>query len=148
MLQTGAGVSAVHVNLAWIAQRGTIKGMHMQRPPSAEIKIVTCLKGRIFDVAVDLRPESKTFGVWFVTELSPDEPTSVLIPEGCAHGMQCLEDDSLVHYIHSAPYDPKAECGINPLDSEVGVPWPLEPHNISQRDQSLPGLADLQAVAQ
>ena len=139
----GNELAAVHVNLTTTNKPGTVKGMHLQHEPFAETKIVTCIRGRIFDAAVDLRPGSQTFGRWFGVELSQDEPLSLLIPEGCAHGMQCLETDSLVHYVHSARYAPEAEAGVNPLDPDVALAWPLEPRYLSKRDQSLPWLADL-----
>lgn len=106
-----AGVifEAVHINLTRTTHPSTGKGLHMQRQPHAEAKIVTCIAGRIFDVAVDLRPESPTYGQWFGIALSPDKLESLLIPEGFAHGMQCLEPNSMVHYAHSAAHAPSAE---------------------------------------
>ena len=144
-----AGVifEAVHINLTRTTHPGTVKGLHLQRQPHAETKIVTCIAGRIFDVAVDLRLESTTFGQWFGIELSPDKPESLLIPEGFAHGMQCLEPNSIVHYVHSAAYAPNAETGVHPLDPDVSVAWPLPPQYLSLRDQSLPWLADFGEVA-
>ncbi len=139
----GIELEVAHINITSTREPGTVKGMHRQRSPFAETKLVTCLRGRIFDAAVDLRPESETFGSWFGIELSSDQGVSLLIPEGCAHGMQCLEADSLVHYVHSARYQPEAEVGINPLDPQVAVAWPLEPRHLSKRDDSLPWLADL-----
>ncbi|MCG3774007.1 MAG: dTDP-4-dehydrorhamnose 3-epimerase [Nitrospira sp.] len=144
-----AGVifEAVHINLTRTTHPGTVKGLHLQRRPHAEAKIVTCLAGRIFDVAVDLRHDSPTYGQWFGVELSPDKPESLLIPEGFAHGMQCLEPNSMVHYVHSASFAPAAEIGVHPLDPDVAVAWPLPPQYLSLRDQSLPWLADFGEVA-
>ena len=147
LADTGMTLVAVNVNLTRTTHAGTVKGLHMQRQPHAEVKIVTCISGRVFDVAVDLRPESPTYGNWFGCELSPDRTESLLIPEGFAHGMQCIEPNSIVHYVHSAVYDPRAEAGVHPLDPDVAVAWPLPPKYLSQRDQSLPWLADLGEVA-
>jgi dTDP-4-dehydrorhamnose 3,5-epimerase len=147
LAEAGVNREAVHINLTRTTHPGTVKGLHMQRQPHAEAKIVTCIAGRIFDVAVDLRSKSPTFGDWFGIELSPDKPESLLIPEGFAHGMQCLEPNSMVHYVHSAAYAPSAETGVHPLDPDVAVAWPLPPQYLSQRDQSLPWLADLGEVA-
>ena len=96
---------------------------------------------------MDLRPESSTYGHWFGIELSPGKPESLLIPEGFAHGMQCLEPNSIVHYVHSAPYAPTAEVGVHPLDSDVAVVWLLRPKYLSQGDQSQHWLDDLQGAA-
>jgi dTDP-4-dehydrorhamnose 3,5-epimerase len=143
----GLDLEAVHINLTRTTHAGTVKGLHFQRQPHAEAKIVSCIAGRIFDVAVDLRPASPTYGKWFGLELSPDRAESLLIPEGFAHGMQCLEPNSIVHYVHAAAYAPNAESGVHPLDPDVAVAWPLPPRYLSQRDQSLPWLADLGEVA-
>lgn len=139
----GMNLEAMAINLTRTTRVGTVRGFHMQRRPHAEVKIVTCIIGRIFDVGVDLRPDSPTFGEWFGTELSPDKPESMLIPEGFGHAMQCLEPNSIVHYVHSAVYTPSAETGVHPLDPSIGVSWPLPPKYLSLRDQSLPWLADL-----
>lgn len=147
LADAGVVAEAVHINLTRTAKCGTVKGFHLQRAPHAETKIITCIVGRIFDVAVDLRPVSKTYGHWFGIELSPEEPQSLLIPEGFAHGMQSLESDSIVHYVHSAAYAPTAEAGVHPLDPDLAVLWPLPPQYISLRDQSLPRLADFGKVS-
>lgn len=146
LAEAGVVADAVHINLTRTAKRGTVKGFHLQRAPHAETKIITCIVGRIFDVAVDLRAGSRTYGQWFGIELSPDVPQSLLIPEGFAHGMQCLEPDSIVHYVHSVAYAPTAEAGVHPLDSDLAVQWPLPPQYLSLRDQSLPLLAEFGKV--
>lgn len=139
----GMDFRAVHINLTHSTHVGTVKGLHMQTKPHEEIKLITCISGRIFDVAVDLRPDSPTYGNWFSVVLSPDKPESLLIPEGFAHGMQCLEPNSIVHYVHSVPYSPDFDSGVNPLDPDIAVAWPLPPRYLSRRDQSLPWFADL-----
>jgi dTDP-4-dehydrorhamnose 3,5-epimerase len=147
LASAGVPFKVIHVNLTRTVHSGTVKGLHMQGQPHAEAKMVTCISGRIFDVAVDLRHDSLTYGQWFGVELSPDKPESLLIPEGFAHGMQCLEPNSIVHYAHSAAYSPAAETGINPLDPDVAIAWPLAPRYVSSRDRSLSGLNDLGEVA-
>jgi len=143
----GLNFKAVHINLTRTTHVGTVKGLHMQTKPHEEIKLIRCISGRIFDVAVDLRPKSPTYGHWFGSELSPDKPESLLIPEGFAHGMQCLEPNSIVHYVHSMAYSPSAESGVNPLDPDIAVAWPIPPKYLSQRDKLLPWLADLGKVS-
>jgi len=147
LAQAGIYLEAVHINLTRTIHTGTVKGLHMQMPPHAETKIITCISGRIFDVAVDLRHTSASYGQWFGIELSPEQPVSLMIPAGFAHGMQSLEPDSVVHYVHSAPYAPAAEAGVHPLDPDVAIAWPLTPQYLSRRDQSLPWLADVGEVS-
>ena len=142
LASVGIDFRAIHINLTRTIHAGTVKGFHLQREPHAEVKIVTCIAGRILDVAVDLRPDSPTFGDWLSIELSPEKLESLLIPEGFAHGLQCLQPNSVVHYVHSAAYAPSAEMGVHPLDPDVAVAWPLPPKYLSQRDRSLPWLAD------
>ncbi len=138
----GVPLEAVNINVTRTIHVGTVRGLHLQSAPHSEIKIVTCIVGRIFDVVVDLRPSSSTFGDWFGIELSPDKPESLLIPEGFAHGLQCLEPKSIVHYVHSTAYAPGAETGVHPLDPDIAITWPLEARYLSMRDRSLPWLAD------
>ena len=138
LAEAGVKLEVVNINLTRTTHLGTVEGLHMQRQPCAEAKIVTCIAGRIFDVAVDLRPESPTFGQWFGIDLSPDKRESLLIPEGFADDMQCLEPNSMVNYVHSVAYAPSAETGVRPLDPDVAVAWLLPPKYLSQRDQSRP----------
>lgn len=128
------------INHTLTEKAGTIRGMHYQHPPAAEIKIVSCLKGRILDVAVDLRAGSDTFLQWFATELSADNQKSLFIPEGFAHGFQTLSDDCELIYLHSANYSPQNEAGLNPLDPALAIKWPLAVAEISARDCSHPVL--------
>lgn len=130
-------VSKVHqVNRAVTEEAGTVRGLHFQLPPNAETKIVTCLRGRVFDVAVDLRPSSPTYLHWFGYELDPENFSALVIPKGCAHGIQALVDASEVLYIHTAPYDPSSEAGLSPLDPVIGINWPLPVSNMSARDST------------
>lgn len=113
---------------------GTVRGMHFQYPPHGEVKLVGCLRGRVFDVAVDIRRGSPTFLRWYGCVLSADNHQSLLIPCGFAHGFQVLVADSELVYCHSAAYAPKAEGGLHPLDPRLGIDWPLPPVGLSARD--------------
>jgi dTDP-4-dehydrorhamnose 3,5-epimerase len=136
--EAGFGASLSQVNHTHTALAGTIRGLHFQRPPHAEVKVVTCLRGRILDVAVDLRRGSPTFLRWQGFHLSADEPLSLLIPEGFAHGFQTLTADCELLYFHSAPYLPEASGGLHPLDPALAINWPLEVGVLSERDRSHP----------
>lgn len=126
------------VNETVTLHAGTVRGFHFQRPPAAEAKLVTCLRGRVLDVAIDIRRGSPTFLDHYAVELSGENLHSLLIPEGFAHGFQALTDDVQLLYAHSAPYRAEAEGGLNPLDPKLGVTWPLPVINLSARDQSHP----------
>jgi dTDP-4-dehydrorhamnose 3,5-epimerase len=126
----------VQMNHTHTNKRGTVRGMHCQVPPHAEWKVVTCIRGSVFDVVVDLRPQSNTFGQWWSYELTEFNGDSLAIPEGCAHGLQTLQDSVDLVYMHTETYNPSADAGINPLASELAIRWPLEVSEISVRDQS------------
>ena len=119
---------------------GVVRGFHFQKRPYAELKIIRCLRGRVFDVAVDLRQGSQTFLCWTAVELTPENNRVLIIPEGCAHGFQVLEADSELLYLHTAFYTPQAEGGVRFDDPRLGVKWPLTPINLSARDLSHPYL--------
>jgi dTDP-4-dehydrorhamnose 3,5-epimerase len=131
------------VNLSRTEEVGTIRGLHLQAPPHSEAKLVRCLRGRVWDVAVDLRPGSATRGRWHAVELSPDRGNALLIPEGCAHGFQVLEAGSELLYLHSGAWVPEAETGVRFDDPQLAIPWPLPPLGLSGRDQALPLLGSL-----
>ena len=124
------------VNLSYTKGVGTIRGFHFQYPPFSEIKIISCIKGRVFDVAVDLRTNSKTFLNWFGIELSAENFKSLIIPEGFAHGFQTLTDDCELLYMHTNYFNADAEGGVHFQDPKISVKWPLPSLNISIRDQS------------
>jgi dTDP-4-dehydrorhamnose 3,5-epimerase len=124
-------------NRSVTVSRGTIRGLHFQRPPHTETKLVSCLNGRIFDVAVDLRPGSPSFLGWHAEELSESNHRSLLIPAGFAHGLQALEDNCHVLYLHSAPYVPSSEDGISALDPKLRIAWPITVGEMSERDRGL-----------
>lgn len=126
------------INRSQNFKKGTIRGLHFQYPPYNEMKLVICLKGKIWDVAVDLRKGSRSFLRWHGEFLSEDEPKAMLIPEGFAHGFQTLSDEVELLYLHSAPYMPESEGGINPFDPRLGISWPLPVSVISERDKNLP----------
>lgn len=126
------------INRTLTAARGTVRGMHFQRPPHAEIKFVSCLRGEVFDVAVDLRDNSPTFLRWHAEVLSADNHKTLVIPEGFAHGFQTLTDDCEMFYLHTAAYDLAAEDGLNPQDPALTITWPLPMTELSVRDASHP----------
>jgi dTDP-4-dehydrorhamnose 3,5-epimerase len=123
-------------NISQNAKKGTIRGMHYQIAPYEEAKIVSCLRGRIFDVIIDLRRPSRTFHRSITVELDPHTYDSVIIPRGCAHGFQTLLDDSLVHYQMDQNYQPEAARGIRWNDPFLGVKWPVEDIIISDKDRT------------
>lgn len=120
------------------ALKGTLRGMHFQRPPHAEVKVVTCLKGAIWDVIIDLRPGSATFLRWECFPLSLENRHQLYIPEGFAHGFQTLRPDSEVGYLMSAFYAPEAADGVRYDDPAFGISWPLVPVSMSEKDKTWP----------
>jgi len=138
--ETWGDRSIAQVNLSRSEVQGTVRGLHLQAPPHSEAKIVRCLRGRVWDVAVDLRTESTAYGQWHAVELSPAAANALLIPEGCAHGFQVLEPGSELLYLHSGAWLPEAETGVRFDDPQLAIPWPLLPTGLSQRDLRLPRL--------
>jgi dTDP-4-dehydrorhamnose 3,5-epimerase len=132
----------VQINHSKTAKTGTVRGMHFQHPPHAEMKLVSCLRGEVFDVAVDLREDSPTFLQWHAEILSDDNHKTLAIPEGFAHGFQTLTDDCELLYFHTAAYQPEAEAGLNALDDRLSIKWPLAIAERSMRDQQHPALGD------
>lgn len=138
----------VQINHSMTRAVGAVRGMHYQHSPHAESKIVRCLSGRVFDVAVDLRRGSPTFLRWFACELTPANRRALLVPEGCAHGFQVLEPDSQLLYLHTTFYEPRAEGAVRFDDPRVGIRWPLAPTDLSARDLGHPLLAsDFNGIA-
>ena len=117
---------------------GTVRGMHFQTQPSPETKVVRCTRGAMYDVALDLRPDSDTYCQWFGIELNPQNGAALLIPAGCAHGFQSLTDDTEVHYLMSGRYDPSAANGVRHDDEAFGIQWPLPVASISDKDLGWP----------
>ena len=132
------GGAAVQVNRTVTAEAGTVRGMHFQQQPFAEDKVIACIRGEVFDVAVDLRRGSPTFLEWHGELLSPGNRRSMLVPRGFAHGFQALADGSELVYVHTAPYRADAEGGLDALDPRLGIEWPLPVRERSARDASHP----------
>ncbi len=128
----------VQINHSRTATVGASRGLHYQYPPVAEMKLIRCLKGKVWDVAVDLRSGSPTFLSWHAEELSASNKRMMVIPEGCAHGFQVLEPNSELLYLHTSFYRPEYEGGIRYNDPEIIINWPLPVSDISQRDQNHP----------
>jgi len=126
------------INHTFTAAQGTVRGMHFQIPPKAEAKLVSCIRGAVWDVAVDVRKDSPTFLQWHAEELSASNLRVLLIPPGFAHGFQTIEPDSELVYLHSEAYAPACERGLNPQDPKLAIPWPLDISNISPRDLGHP----------
>jgi dTDP-4-dehydrorhamnose 3,5-epimerase len=118
--------------------RGTLRGMHFQRAPHAEVKVVRCLKGAIWDVIIDLRPDSPTYRHWQGFELTADNQIQLYVPQGFAHGFQTLCDDTQVGYLISAFYAPQAASGVRYNDPAFAIDWPLPVTEISEKDRSWP----------
>lgn len=130
----GLNPELVQCNVSFNAKKGTLRGMHYQTKPHEEAKLVRCTRGAIFDVIIDIRPESPTFRNWFAVELSAANGRMLYVPEGFAHGFQALEDGSEVFYQMSERYAPESARGIRWNDPAFGVRWPLPDPVVSQRD--------------
>lgn len=141
--RTGHGVRGIDLVVAQVnhtvtPHQGTVRGMHLQGPQAADVKLINCLRGRVFDVAVDLRAGSDTYLDWFGLVLDAEESISLLVPEGVAHGHQALVDDCELLYIHGGPYETSAELGVRHDDPTIGIDWPLSPIRVSDRDRAHP----------
>ena len=139
--EVAPGLRFVQVNHSITARRGTVRGLHFQRAPALEAKLVRCLRGSVFDVTLDLRAGSKTFAAWHAVELSASNQRQVLIPPGCAHGFQTLTDDCELLYQHSARHTPDCEGGVAHDDPRLCIAWPLPVAELSARDRAWPHLA-------
>ncbi len=128
----------VQINHSRTSLVGAIRGLHYQHVPYAEMKMVRCLKGKVWDVVVDLRRDSSTFLQWHAVELSSDNALMLVIPEGCAHGYQVLEADSELLYLHTAAYTPEAERAVRYNDPVIAIDWPLSVSDLSKRDREHP----------
>lgn len=136
--QAGLVTRFVQANASANPKAGTLRGLHYQVAPHAEVKVIRCTRGAIFDVIVDLRPDSSSYRRWQGFELTAAEGTMLYIPEGFAHGYQTLVDDTEVAYQVSAPYAPGAEAGIRHDDPAFGISWPMPVTAISEKDASWP----------
>lgn len=136
----GSPLTIAQASVSFNAQRGTLRGMHLQRPPHGENKLVRCLSGRVFDAVVDLRAGSPTALRWAAVELSAEQRNALYVPDGVAHGFLTLEDACELEYLISAPYEPRAAVGARWDDPAVGIEWPFPPAVISARDAGFPDL--------
>lgn len=126
--------AVAQINHSRTARKGTLRGMHFQHPPHAEAKLVICVRGAVYDVAVDIRPDSPTRYRHVGAEISAEAGTAIYVPEGFAHGFQALTDDVELIYVHSAPYTANAEGGFCHDDPRLGIDWPLPVSGLSARD--------------
>lgn len=136
------GKNIVQINHSCTHDAGVVRGLHFQNPPYAEMKLIRCIRGRVWDVVVDIRKNSPTYLQWYAEEISADNMKMMVIPEGCAHGFQVLEPNSELLYLHTAFYTPKAENGLNPQDPYINISWPLPIKDISDRDKSHPMISE------
>jgi dTDP-4-dehydrorhamnose 3,5-epimerase len=134
----GINFVPLQANMGFSVHKGTVRGMHLQSAPALEAKLVRCTKGAIFDVALDLRPESKCFGKWYGVQLSADNGRMLYVPERCAHGYQTLEENTEMYYMTSAFYTPSVVRGVRFDDPAFGIKWPLVPTAVSEQDRNWP----------
>ncbi len=137
--------SVVQVNLSRTLNVGAVRGMHFQRPPHTETKIVTCVAGAVLDAAVDLRVGSAGYGTVYTWELMEGSGESVIVGPGMAHGFQALTPSALVHYSVDMFYRPDSESGVSALDEPLSSVWPMTPTQLSRRDRQLPSLNEYAA---
>lgn len=145
--EAGLDAPIAQVNLSHTHACGAMRGLHFQHPPHAETKLVSCLRGEVWDVAVDLRRGSPTFLHWHAEILSEANRRSLLVPQGFAHGFQTLQDDCELLYLHTAAYHPAAEGALRATDPRLGIAWPLPIADMSERDRGHPLLdADFEGI--
>lgn len=126
------------INHTYTVKKGVVRGLHFQYPPHTEVKIVSCLRGDVYDVAVDIRKSSPTFLHWYGENLSAANQRSLLIPEGFAHGFQTLTENCELLYLHSEAFHPQAEGALHVADPGIGIVWPIAMTELSERDRSHP----------
>jgi dTDP-4-dehydrorhamnose 3,5-epimerase len=142
----GLDANIVQINNSMSRYKGTLRGLHFQFPPKAETKIVRCIYGTIWDVIVDIRESSPTYGKWYGTELNDNNRTMMYVPKGFAHGFQTLVDNVELLYFHSEFYSQKHESGLSYNDKTIAIDWPLPVSEISERDKSHPNLNKLDSI--
>ena len=128
----------VQANMGYSVRKGTVRGLHFQTEPAVEAKLVRCTRGAIFDVVLDLRPASPSYGKWYGAELSAENGRMLYVPEGCAHGYQTLEDGTEMYYMASEFYAPSAVRGVRFDDPSFQIQWPLLPTVVSEQDRNWP----------
>jgi dTDP-4-dehydrorhamnose 3,5-epimerase len=146
-LQHGLADVWSQCNVSHSLEKGTLRGMHFQRPPKADAKLVKCMAGAVFDVIIDLRNGSSTYGRWASVTLTAEGGEMIYIPAGFAHGFQTLTADAQLLYFHSESYSPEHEGGLLFNDPEVGIDWPLEIGTLSDRDRTLPPLTNVDPIS-
>jgi dTDP-4-dehydrorhamnose 3,5-epimerase len=134
--EIGISAKISQANLSRTSLKGTIRGMHFQTKPYEEMKAVRCIRGSLFDVVLDLRPESETYLKWFGLELTQDNHTMLIIPEGCGHGFQTLQNDTEAFYLVSSEYSAEHESGYRWNDPAFNIKWPMEVREISDKDKN------------
>jgi dTDP-4-dehydrorhamnose 3,5-epimerase len=134
----GLNFLPVQANMGLSPRKGTVRGMHFQEAPALEAKLVRCTRGAIFDVALDLRPESPSYGKWYGVELSAENGRMLYVPELCAHGYQTLEDETEMFYMTSQFYAPSAVRGVRFDDPAFSIQWPLMATVVSEQDRNWP----------
>jgi dTDP-4-dehydrorhamnose 3,5-epimerase len=137
-LHSGMTKPIKQINRSFTKNIGAVRGMHFQHEPFAECKVVSCISGSVFDVAIDLRRTSATFLQWFGVELSSENNKCLVIPEGFAHGFQTTSNDCELVYLHTEKYNSEAEGAVSALDPLFGITWPLEITDMSERDMNHP----------
>ena len=140
--QTGLSIDFIQDNEV-VSQQGVVRGLHLQKDPHGQAKLIRVVQGNIYDVAVDLRASSSTYGEWFGVALSAENQTQLFLPKGFAHGYSVLSERAIVQYKVDAPYNPQAESGIRFDDPDLGIDWQVDNPKLSDKDQNLPYLKDL-----
>ena len=140
--QTGLSIDFIQDNEV-VSKYGIIRGLHLQNDPHGQAKLIRVVHGKIYDVAVDLRTDSSTYGEWFGVELSAENQTQLFLPKGFAHGYSVLSKKSIVQYKIDAPYNPHAEVGVRFDDPDLGIDWQVDNPILSEKDQKLPLLKDV-----
>ena len=135
--QTGLSIHFIQDNEV-VSDQGVVRGLHLQNDPHGQAKLIRVVQGRIYDVAVDLRADSPSYGEWFGVELSADNQTQLFLPKGFAHGYSVLSEVAIVQYKVDAPYNPQAESGIRFDDPDLGIDWKVVNPKLSEKDQKLP----------
>ena len=140
--QTGLSIDFIQDNEV-VSRLGVVRGLHLQKEPYGQAKLIRVVLGKIYDVAVDLRTDSSTHGEWFGVELSADNQTQLFLPKGFAHGYSVLSEKAIVQYKVDSVYNPQAESGIRYNDPDLGIDWQVDNPILSEKDQKLPFLKDL-----
>ena len=140
--QTGLSVDFIQDNEV-VSEHGIVRGLHLQNNPHGQAKLIRVVLGKIYDVAVDLRADSSTYGEWFGVELSAENQTQLFLPKGFAHGYSVLSEKAIVQYKVDSPYNPQAEKGVRYNDPDLGIDWQVDNPKLSEKDQKLPFLKDL-----